>query len=61
MKHQVFNPYLPSWEYVPDGEALSVSVPMNSSAAFSVAPGTRALFFTYRGEDAAGFIGFSIT
>lgn len=20
MKHQVFNPYLPSWEYVPDGE-----------------------------------------
>jgi hypothetical protein len=38
MKNQVFNPYLPSWEYVPDGEALSVSVPMNSSAAFSVAP-----------------------
>lgn len=20
MKSQVFNPYLPSWEYVPDGE-----------------------------------------
>ena len=20
MKHQVFNPYLPSWEYIPDGE-----------------------------------------
>ena len=20
MKQQVFNPYLPSWEYIPDGE-----------------------------------------
>ena len=20
MKHQAFNPYLPDWEYVPDGE-----------------------------------------
>ena len=46
---------------VTDGVCTLATVPLNGSAAFSVTPGERPLYFIYHGNDAAAFVSFTIT
>ena len=54
MKQQVFNPYLPSWEYIPDGE------PHVFGGALDVGTGVKALYFRFCGTGAVDFIAFEL-
>lgn len=64
MKKQTFNPYMPSWEYVPDGEVLA-RVPTRKinfweevSAPITIPKGVHSLFFTYRGVRSTSLFSF---
>lgn len=35
MKDRVFNPYLPRWEYIPDGEPHAFAIGSMSTAAMT--------------------------
>jgi len=53
MKKQVFNPYLPSWEYIPDGEPYV----FNSRVYIY---GSHDNFFVYKGMGTAALGSFTL-
>ncbi len=66
MKKQAFNPYLPSWEYIPDGEPLG-SIPVeftnvweDYTAEVKIPDGTQAVYFKYKGSGTADLLSFEL-
>ncbi len=59
MGKQCFNPFLPNYEYVTDGEETVAEIPVNGegtfSAPLSVKDGKRPLFFEFRGRGKCNF------
>ncbi len=65
---QVYNPYLPSYEYVPDGEPLGeIAVLLDTQEWTSLTGGVRigagvhALYFCFEGEGTVDLRSFELT